>query len=73
MPAKTKTLHPAIDVFPACSKCGTPYVFRRGQLVDRKTGSIRTGWVWQKDCQPKKPCAKAPAELFNDDGTPYDT
>lgn len=68
----TRTLDPAVDVFPGCSKCGVAYVLRRSHIIDMKTGAIRTGWAWQRDCQPKRPCAKAPAELFNNDGTAYD-
>lgn len=69
---ETKTLYPAIDVFPACSKCGVAYVLRRSEIVNLATGDIRTDWAWQKDCQPKKPCQNAPAELVNADGTAYD-
>lgn len=67
----TKTLHPQIDVFPACTNCGVAYVLRRGLIMNMGTGDLRVDWAWQKDCRPKTPCKKAPAELIDADGTAY--
>jgi hypothetical protein len=50
--------NPQPNIWPACTTCGEPYVYRRGLSMSK--GFM---WAWMRDCKHK-----AGAELHNADG-----
>jgi hypothetical protein len=53
-----RDLDPNPLVWPECSACGTPYVYRRAMTFGGDPPKLAPAWTWQRDCQRPRsgPC-----------------